>query len=87
MFCGQDDSTGIPVGRKVQIVSATYQSACFIVALDTPGVALDNYCWSEKLVPSVIHQFNITEKFEDSLFSGGSSGNGYINVTINKATL
>ena len=71
MFYIQYDSTGIHVVSKVQIVAKSHQSACVVVSADAPGVSVDHCCLSEKLVPSVTHRFNITEKYGDSISSGG----------------
>ncbi len=84
---GVDNKTSVPVGRKVPIASVQNQS---IRARVLPGASIEaaDHSWCcEKLVPSVIQVMNNSPDPGDSLFSGGSKGNGRTFVSIHDATL
>ena len=87
LVVGQDDKTGIPVGRTLPIASTSRQRARGIVPEGTNVVAADHDFSCEKLTPSVTLRMNLTETPGESLFSGGKDGNGKIYVSLHDATM
>ena len=85
-FTGQDDKTGIPVGRSVPVSATQHNTLRAIVSENTRVLAADHDWKSEKIVPSVTSEFNIGESVGDSLFSGGVDGKGRHSVALHDAT-
>lgn len=84
---GCDDKTSIPIGRKTPISAIGNQSSRAIVSSETVPEAADHDWHCERLTPSVIHRMNISEDPSDSLYSGGTDGNGKTFVSIHNQTL
>ena len=86
-YNGGDDKATAAVGRILPISASAKQSARVIMAPGAKPLALDHNFHNERVVPSAIHNMNISGNPGDSLYSGGPDGNGRSFVSVHDQTL
>lgn len=87
VYAGADDKTTINVGKDIPLEATKRQSNCAIVNPGASVQAGDHDFTCSRLVPSVIHKFNLSKYPGDSLYSGGPDGTGQTFVAVHDATL
>ena len=85
LFVGQDDKTGVQVGRILPI-SATARQSTWAIVLTGESVECEDHDFSsEDITPSEILRMNLKDMLGKYLFIGGEDGNGWIYVSFHDA--
>ena len=85
MCLGDDDKASAPVGRTIPVSATGKQSSRAIVQESSRAADHDWHC--ESLAMTVIHHMNISENPNDSQYSGGKEGTGFVTVSVHDRTL
>ena len=85
MCIGDDDKASVPVGRTVPVSATSKQSSRAIVKESSRASDHDWSCESHAL--TVLQHMNISENPNDSQYSGGKDGTGFVTVSVHDRTL